>query len=164
MKIRKKLFITVLMSMIGISQMDAQSVKYRESQARLSEPVMGTYVKPLIADLEVINTSGIDLPLDFTMEEVDELGKNSANLKARVLFLACDTFKVDVIVAATFDIVSKPNNTGYRVRVKGYPARYKNWRTATSTDYEWIRIEKLTPVKDQKSEVATQAITSPNRQ
>lgn len=162
MKIRKKLFITVLMSMIGISQMDAQSIEYRESQARLSEPVMATYVKPLIADLEVVDTHGTDTTIVLTTNEVAALGGESANVKARALFLACDALEVDVIVAATFDIISTEKECS--VRIKGYPARYKNWRTATSTDYEWIRIEKLTPVKDQKSEVATQAITSPNRQ
>ena len=39
-------------------------------------------------------------------------------------------------------------NTGDTVTVVGYPGVFTNWHTATTEDYEWIRIQKLSGADD----------------
>ncbi len=142
-----KRFLIVFLCTLGVTvRSNAQKVvEYRESQSRLAEPVMGVYITPLVADLEVDTIKGkIKDPWEFTNREVDALKGEVSNLRARALFLSTDKHHADVIVAASFDIKSKDDGTGYEVTVIGYPAKYKNWRTAVSTDNDWIRNEKLT--------------------
>lgn len=157
MNIKKKLLIAGLMSIFGLCSMMAQKTEYRESQARLAEPVMGVYIKPLIAELEIDKIAGkIKDKWEFSNKEVNALSGEVPNLKARALFMSTEKHNADVIVAASFDIVSKEDNSGYYVTVIGYPAKYVRWRTATAEDNNWIHYEKITPIRSQE---ATQAIT-----
>lgn len=128
---------------------------YRSSQTRVVEPRMGVYTKPLIADLEVVKEIGkIKDEWHFTPEEVVALGNDEEGVRTRALYLSVDSHKVDVIVAASFDMES--GSDGFRVTVTGYPARFVNWRTATEADNAWIHNEVLKPENDDK---AIQAIT-----
>jgi hypothetical protein len=158
MNMKKILLIATLFSIFGISQTKAQKVvEYRESQARLAEPTMGVYIKPLIAELEINATVGkIKDVWDFTNREVNALAGEVSNLRARALFKSTEKHNADVIVAASFDIASKEDNSGYTVTVIGYPAKYVRWRTATAADNDWIRNEKLSPANSQET---TKAIT-----
>ena len=75
MNMKKILLIATLFSIFGISQTKAQKVvEYRESQARLAEPTMGVYIKPLIAELEINATVGKIKEKYFTMA-IDEYAK-----------------------------------------------------------------------------------------
>lgn len=56
----------------------------------------------------------------------------------------------DVIVAATFNIKTNDEGTGYIVTVVGYPATFANWKTAEASDYEWIRMEKTLTTADRE--------------
>ena len=156
---KKTFFLLAIMSFLGISQSMAQkTIDYRESQARLAEPTMGVYIKPLVAELEVDKTKGkIKDTWFFTMAEVEALSRNVANLRARALFKSTIEHDADVIVAASFDIASRADQTGYDVMVIGYPAKYVRWRTAdAATDILWIQNEKMSPTGTAQ---ATQAIS-----
>lgn len=154
----RKVLLTTFVSIVGTCQVMAQQVvSFRESQARLSEPNMGVYIKPLIADLKINSTAGkIRDKWDFSLQDIKALKGEIPNLKARALFLSTEKHDADVIVAASFDIVSKDDGSGFVVRVIGYPANYINWRTATTEDNAWIQNERLAPAKAQQT---TQAIT-----
>ena len=159
MNMKKVLLIATLFSIFGISHaMGQKVVEYRESQARLAEPTMGVYIKPLVAELEIDKTKGkIKDTWFFSMREVEALSRDVANLRARALFKSTIEHDADVIVAASFDIASREDQTGYDVMVIGYPAKYVRWRTAdTDTDIQWIQNEKLSP---QGTKQATQAIS-----
>ena len=128
---------------------------YRSSQARLIEPQMGVYIKPLVADLEIDQTKGkVKDVWEFTPDEVAAMGGDEADVRTRALFMSVDKHDVDVIVAASFDLES--TNSGSKVTVIGYPAKYVNWRTASPADNEWIRNEILKPEKESEE---TQAIS-----
>ena len=128
---------------------------YRSSQARLIEPQMGVYIKPLAADLEIDQTKGkVKDVWEFTPDEVAAMGGDEADVRTRALFMSVDKHDVDVIVAASFDLES--TNSGSKVTVIGYPAKYVNWRTASPADNEWIRNEILKPEKESEE---TQAIS-----
>ena len=45
---------------------------------------------------------------------------------------------------ATFKVEDNENR-GYTVTVVGYPGIFVNWHPATQDDYEWIRLQKLSP-------------------
>ena len=159
MNMKKILLIATLFSIFGISHaMGQKVVEYRESQARLAEPTMGVYIKPLVAELEIDKTKGkIKDTWFFSMREVEALSRDVANLRARALFKSTIEHDADVIVAASFDIASREDQTGYDVMVIGYPAKYVRWRTAdTATDIQWIQSEKLSSLGTKQ---ATQAIS-----
>ena len=40
------------------------------------------------------------------------------------------------------------NREDIRLRFVGYPGVFTNWHTATTEDYEWIRIQKLSGADD----------------
>lgn len=150
---KKLLFIALVLTLVGINEVKAQKVvEFRESQARVLEPQQNAYVKPLIVELEINMAKGkITDNWMFTNREVNALSGEVSNLRARALFNSTLKHNADVIVAATFDIASLEDGSGYEVKVIGYPANYKNWRTAETEDYEWIRMEKtLTTNESQK--------------
>lgn len=155
---KKRFILASLLAAICTCAGMAQKVEYRESQARLAEPSMGVYIKPLIADLDIDETVGkIRDKWEFTNKDVDALSNSVANLRARALFRSAEKHDADVIVAASFDIESMEDGKGYYVTVIGYPAKYVKWRTATPEDQEWIRQEKMTS-GNTKDKEATQAI------
>lgn len=154
----RKIFMLALCIISFSGAVQAQKiVKYRNSQSRLAEPKMGVYIKPLIADLKIDMAKGkIRDVWNFTMEEVNSMKGEVENVRKRALFMSTEKHGADVIVAASFDIVSQDNGDGYMVTVIGYPANYVNWRTATAEDNEWIKNEKLAPNTGGEQ---TQAIT-----
>ena len=54
---------------------------------------------------------------------------------------------------STFKVEDNEKTGGYTVTVVGYPGIFVNWHPATQDDYEWIRLQKLSPT-DGKSQIA----------
>ena len=52
------------------------------------------------------------------------------------------------MMGGTFLYVDDEKSGGYTVTVVGYPGVFTNWHTATTEDYEWIRIQKLSGADD----------------
>ena len=52
-----------------------------------------------------------------------------------------------------FKVEDNEKTGGYTVTVVGYPGIFVNWHPATQDDYEWIRLQKLSPT-DGKSQIA----------
>lgn len=156
MKIEKRIFAVAICFMCIATMTDAQTriVNFRQSQTRMAEPLISVYSKPLIADLKV-NETRIDETFDFPNSEIEALGGDIPNLRARAMFLANKKYNCDMLVSASFDIASKSDGTGYVVNVMGYPATYINWRSSTPNDDEWIRIAKINQAQNNEQ---TQAI------
>ncbi len=140
----KKLYLLLLLLTLGFSAnaQKVQSIDFRQSQSRISEPNMEVFVKPLIVDLDVISETRVEDTWEFPTVDLTKLSDYQLqNLKATALFKSSKKYEADVIVAATFDITTEENNggVGLSITVIGYPAQYKNWRPANdSSDYEWI--------------------------
>lgn len=156
MKMFKKVCILALCALgFGLQANAQKTTEIRSSQARLMEPKMGVYIKPLIADLEIDKTKNkVRDVWEFTPDDVKALGGDEEGMRKRALFMSMERHNADVIVAASFDLVS--TFEGCTVTVIGYPARYVNWRTAEPSDNEWIRNEILKP---EEAEKQTQAIS-----
>ena len=56
-------------------------------------------------------------------------------------------------MGATFKVEDNEKTGGYTVTVVGYPGICVKWPPATQDDYEWIRLQKLSPT-DGKSQIA----------
>ena len=72
----------------------------------------------------------------------------SDNIRAWGTYLSTIKNDCDVIMGATFKIEDDEKSGGYTVTVVGYPGVFTNWHTATTEDYEWIRIQKLSGADD----------------
>ena len=64
------------------------------------------------------------------------------NIRSFAIYSISKKEDCDVIVAATINVKSKDDGTGFLINIVGYPANFINWKTATQEDYEWIRMEK----------------------
>ena len=72
------------------------------------------------------------------------------NIRSYAVYMSSQKHNADVIVAATFNIKTNDEGTGYIVTVVGYPATFANWKTAEASDYEWIRMEKTLTTADRE--------------
>ncbi len=133
----------VLFIAVDARAQKVETVEFRQSQSRISEPKMELFVRPLIVDLELISQTRVEDSWSFPNVRLTELtNAELQNIKATALYQSSDKYKADVMVAATFDVSTPENNRGYGINIKviGYPARYTNWRSASEkSDYEWIK-------------------------
>lgn len=139
----KRCLVVLVMSVVCTGMAMAQKkVDYRQSQARLIEPKMNVYVKPLIVELKVlegqkrVEAGPFAFPdKDITTMTFEDLEKTKTN----ALYLATKKYDADVIVAATFDVRTPEKGKGLEIIVSGFPAVYTTWRTMEEKDYQWVR-------------------------
>ena len=90
----------------------------------------------------------------LSKEEVEIAMKGELdNIRAWGTYLSTIKYNCDVIMGATFKVEDNEKTGGYTVTVVGYPGIFVNWHPATQDDYEWIRLQKLSPT-DGKSQIA----------
>lgn len=142
----KKIFLFLTLSVLSICSAMAQKamVKIQDTQARMLDVTSNGYVKPLTVELKVDDSKGRvrDIwPLTKEQAEVEMKG-DIVNIRSYAVYMSSKKHNADVIVAATFNFKTTDNGDGYEIEVVGFPASFINWKTATPTDYEWIRMEK----------------------
>ena len=118
---------------------------YQYTQARKPQVWVEPLVKPLVVEVDVMKDAPtfwrktlsrhkVEIELNGTMEEIYNYG----------IFLYTEDTKSDMIVAATYNFYTNPERTGdadwYILEIKGFPAKFKEWHTATPSDYEWMKI------------------------
>lgn len=132
----------VLAAIYATTSMAQKKAEFRQAQARVQEPEMAVYVKPLIVDLKVINGQKRMEAGPFIFEDKDVTTMSFDDLKdtkTLALYLASKQLEADVIVAATFDIRTREKGKGLEIMVTGYPAIYSGWRNIEEKDYQWVR-------------------------
>lgn len=127
-------------------------VKIQDTQARLLDVTSNAYVKPLTVELKVDKTKGrIRDEWTLTKEQAEgEMKGDIVNIRSYAVYMSSQKHSADVIVAATFNFRTNDEGTGYLITVVGYPATFENWKTADSSDYEWIRMEKTLTTNDRE--------------
>lgn len=123
------------------------------------------FVTPLVADLAIIPTAStsfsikgkITLPEAPDTKNIEVLERYAAEarrtvaasieeLKAQALFQFADKSSADVIVAPSFS-VETDNSSGrdvfVTVKVKGFPARYTNFRNLRPDDSTLVRMNNI---------------------
>ena len=129
--------------------------KFRDAQARAGDAVTEVCVKPTVVEVKIQEDKGrIKDEWTLSKEEVEIAMKGELdNIRAWGTYLSTIKYNCDVIMGATFKVEDNEKTGGYTVTVVGYPGIFVNWHPATKEDYEWIRLQKLSPT-DGKSQIA----------
>ncbi len=167
----KRLVIAGILLLFGATLMaqtvvTGASVTKYEATSVESQPKL--FVTPLAADLVVIQNAStsfktqgsITLPEapDSKDNKVLERYANEARrvvvegieeLKAKALFEFSESESADVIVAPSFSVVTDKSDgrlLSLTIRVKGFPARYTNFRNVKPSDTTLVYINRSLPV------------------
>lgn len=120
------------------------TTKYQFTQAREPQVWVEPAIKPLVAEVEVVPNSRTSFTLGpevLTNEFVEiALRGEVENVRNYGTFAWTKADNCDMIVAATYNLYSNPTGPGYVLEMRGFPAVFKNWHTATQADYEWMKI------------------------
>jgi hypothetical protein len=141
------MFVVMLISFGAYAQ--KTTVRFHDTQARALETTTSSHVKPLVVEVEVGQTRFTD---SWTISEEDVRGMNGdvANLRSWATFQSAKKHNADVIVAPMYEIKNDESLGNYVVTVVGYEGRFKNWRSITSTDYDWVKLEKTFSTSDRE--------------
>lgn len=170
-----KKVLTLLFASALVSYAYAQQVKFQQSQTRIIEPLQDVYVRPLVVDLEIIKTDRqVYGPFtEYIDKDVTQISfAELEDAKKNAVYNAAIIDDADVIVAATFDVRTPEKGKGILITVRGYPAKYTNWRKVSANgidpetgkpvnDYEWLEnslFEGLKVRSITKSEDKTEAL------
>lgn len=116
------------------------SVDYMESSARYMEPSQKMMITPMIADLEVVSgsVSYTETEAFKNYEVTEELTRHVPGFKRIALSRAARAHKADVIIGAMVDVITNENGR-LEITITGYPARYTNFRNATSDEIDLVK-------------------------
>lgn len=133
----KRVLLSVFLFVVTITAYAQKNVtEFHQGQARIIEPMQDVFIRPLVADLEIVKQEiteyfpswelrGMKLS-EITYEHLEQAKKNAVQV-------AASKDGVDMIVAATFEVrnhIDKKGNIvddGVDIIVRGYPAKYVNW-------------------------------------
>lgn len=117
---------------------------YQFTQARKPQVWVEPLVKPLVVEVEIINGADTFWSETLSEEKVKTLDGNIENIYNYGIFLFTEKTHSDMIVAATYNFYTNPKRSSsedqYILEIKGFPAKFVNWHTARTEDYEWMRI------------------------
>lgn len=118
---------------------------FQYTQARMPQVSVEPLVKPLIVEVEVINGAPTFWEKKLSKHKVEvELDGKLENIYNYGIFLYTQDAKSDMILAATYNFYSNPQRTSeedwYVLEIKGFPAKFTSWHSATTADYEWMKI------------------------
>ena len=116
---------------------------FEQSQSRIIEPKQDVFIKPLVAEIKIMNDEARQDfgPYEYEISSIDNLSYEQLdNFKTRSLYKAAREVDADIIVAATFNARSDEKGKKVIIEVSGFPGKYVNFRTATEADgdYKWI--------------------------
>lgn len=149
------------MMLLGVTAMG--QVKFEQSQSRIIEPKQNVFIVPLVAEIEILeNQKRQDYgSYEFAISSIETLTYQMLeNFKANALYRAAREADADLIVAATFKVISDEKGKKLFIDVSGFPGRYKNFRSADleKEEYKWIPV--IYPPEGHKDTVEkTKALT-----
>jgi hypothetical protein len=73
-----------------------------------------------------------------------------ANIRSWITFQFTKDHDADVVVAPMYEINTNDTKGGYDVTVVGFIGKFKNWRSLTNEDYDWIRMESVLKTSDRE--------------
>lgn len=154
----KKFLLIIACCMIGMSASAQKTTvttttahretTYQYTQARKPQVWVEPLVKPLVVEVEIMKEQPTFWKTTLPKYKVeDDLDGKIENVYNYGIFLYTDATNSDMIVAATYNFYTNPKRTNeedwYVLEIKGFPAKFKEWHTATTADYEWMKIKYL---------------------
>ncbi|MBP3766791.1 MAG: hypothetical protein J6I31_00730 [Prevotella sp.] len=145
----KKLLLVCIAILAG-STCFGQKINFQQAQTRVIEPMQDVYVRPLVADLEILKGGQRQKYMrspQFTEKKFSEITvADLEDAKILATYAAAVQDDADVIVGATYKVTNhidekgKPSEYGIDIVVSGYPARYTNWHKMGDDpkDEKWV--------------------------
>ena len=127
-------------SMSYAQKMTTTTSSYQNAQARMPQVLVQPLVQPLVVEARVMPQAPNTFTLSLTPQKVKDLGDNLESVHNYGVFKFAECTNADMIVGATFDFHSVDGGSGYELVIRGFPAKFENWHTATKDDYEWMRL------------------------
>lgn len=186
MKTKSILSVTIAVACLlsGISafaQTTVTGVNVTKFEATSVETQPKMLVTPIAADISIIQSTSssfktqgtISIPEVPDTKDLAKLERYAADakqvildgieeLKAKALFEFAESVGADIIVAPLFSVVtdkSEGRNISLTVRVKGYPARYTNFRNVKPSDTTIVYINNaLSSGKKVRTISSTEAV------
>lgn len=116
------------------------TTSYQNAQARMPQVLVQPLVQPLVVEARVMTQAPNSFTLPLTVQKVKDLGDNLESVHNYGVFKFAESTNADMIVGATFDFHTVEGGSGYELVIRGFPAKFENWHTATKEDYEWMRL------------------------
>lgn len=132
------LFLAVLMLSLTAGA-QSKLVDQMFTEARMPQTWVEPAVKPLVCEVEIVEGAAKEKIIPLTALQVNSLGNDLKNVQNYGIFKWTEDEKCDMIVAATFNFYGN-SQEGFTLKIKGFPANFKNWHTASPADYEWMKI------------------------
>lgn len=140
----KKFAVTLLLICCAVTSMQAQT-KFEQAQTRIQEGMSEFFVRPVVAELQMINTECQEWTFNvLTGVNINDISLPMLeNAKANAAFKAAKGVGADVILAATFYVINNEQTKGLDVTVRGYPAKYVKFHNygegqQGAEDAKWI--------------------------
>lgn len=116
---------------------------FESAQARMPQVLVTPKVKPLVCEVEVISNAEKEFKVELDNKTIASLEGNIENIYNYGTFVwtqkALNGKGCDMIVAPTYHL-KQIDTYNYILEIKGFPANFKNWRTAEEKDFDWLRI------------------------
>ena len=138
---KKLTFFCALVALLFSSCSSVKTISY--SETRSVEPTQTIFAVPLVADLQISGTRieySENVSVNIEEMNASEVKSFIENLKNSVLARAIKKYNADVMAAPLFEF----HNEGGKcimITLTGYPATYKNFRSANKDDSWFIHVE-----------------------
>ena len=139
---KRKLLIGIALAFSTLGFAQKTTYHFQDTQARATDAVTHAYVKPMTVELQILTTKHKEWTISLTNQEIEQMKGDLPNIRSYAIYKISKDENCDVIVAPTINIKSNDTGAGFTVNVIGFPANFINWKTASQSDYEWIRMEQ----------------------
>ena len=161
-------FLLIFGSLVMSAQTLVTGATITKYEATSVETQPKLFVTPLAADLNIIqsasttfktkgvitlpeapDTKNVEILERYAAEVRRQVSRNIEELKAQALFQFAEQSNADVIVAPSFSVEtdsSKGRVVEVSIKVKGFPARYTNFRNLKPEDSILVRMSQQIPV------------------
>lgn len=135
----KKIIISliILVSILTSCKGPTYVTSYKSTESREFEPRQGVIVTPLIADMKVLSQTAVkdSTTFDILVSTIPtyEITSWISEYKKEVLSMMLKKYNADAIVAPLTDVTTTKEGN-MKICISGYPAKYVNFRNATTVD------------------------------
>ncbi len=139
---RNLIFLAVIIFVVTFSSCKTSRVhNITQAQARIVDTDFGVITAPIIGELDDVSCKRIVDSVEFYIGGFKNAERDILpyldEYKRYTIANFCTRNGYDIIINPLFQVSTNEDGNMLKVVVTGFPARYKNFRQATSTD-EWM--------------------------
>jgi len=131
------LLLIVIIGLVNCAPIPQQRLRFGVQDLAIDVTHTGIIQRPMLVDLNVVNTAvsgraSETIPADTPHTTISAIRSHLERLAVKN---AVETANADLLVRPIYTVTHQGNTL--TVEVKGYPARYTNFRPITRDDPEW---------------------------